>query len=394
MQRSRLGLVHLTVFLDLLGFGLILPALPFYAERFGGGLSVGALLASYSLAQLVSAPLLGRLSDRVGRRPVLLVALAGSVVSFTLLGLADGYALLLLARTLAGFAGGSIATAQACIADVTAPADRSRAMGRLGASIGLGFVFGPALGAALSGYGFGAAAFVAAGLAAVNLVGAYFLLPETRPVRTTSVVRRASWRLLGEAVRKPVLLPLLGATFLLMAAIVAMETTYALLGERLFALTPKGMGFVFTFVGLTMAAVQGGLAGRLQKRFGERSLVVAGAALVAVAMLALPHLASFGDSLVALGLLAVGQGLANPNLSSLVSRSAGADEQGGVLGLSQSLSAAARASAPLLAGALFDVGPVWPYLLGAMSAAAAGLLLVATRAALATPDRAATPAGA
>ncbi|HEY8478115.1 MAG TPA: MFS transporter, partial [Chloroflexota bacterium] len=187
MRRSPLLVVYVTVFVDLLGFGIILPNLPFYALSFGAtGLWIGAILTAYSAAQLVGAPLLGRVSDAVGRRPVILLSLVGSALSFTLTGLADTLFLLLLARALAGLFGGSIAAAQAYIADATPPEDRAKHMGMLGAAIGMGFVFGPALGAALSPLGFSAAAFCSAGLAAANFLFGVFALVEPRRARVPS----------------------------------------------------------------------------------------------------------------------------------------------------------------------------------------------------------------
>ncbi len=204
-MKPGLPVVYVTVFIDLVGFGIILPQLPFYAESFGAtGVWVGAILTAYSAAQLVGASLLGRLSDRVGRRPVLLMSLAGSAASFLLCGLAHSLWLLLVARALAGLFGGSIAAAQAYIADVTAPGERAKYMGLLGAAIGLGFVFGPALGSRLARFGFGAAAFTSAGLAAANLLFAFFRLPETRGAEERRHAHsRVDWSNLLDALHHP-----------------------------------------------------------------------------------------------------------------------------------------------------------------------------------------------
>jgi DHA1 family tetracycline resistance protein-like MFS transporter len=238
--------------IDLVGFGLILPQLPFYAERFGAtGVWVGAILTAYSAAQLVGASLLGRLSDRVGRRPVLLLSLAGSAASFLLSGFADSLWLLLLARALAGLFGGSIAAAQAVIADVTTPTERARYMGLLGASIGLGFVFGPALGSFLARFGFGAAAFAAASVAAGNFVFAFFRLPETRGAEQRRHAHsRPDWSNLLHALHHPSIGRLLAATFLHLA-FVAMEATFAL-SARPASPRCRPPGFVFAYVGVVM----------------------------------------------------------------------------------------------------------------------------------------------
>jgi DHA1 family tetracycline resistance protein-like MFS transporter len=376
-MKRGLDVVYLAVFVDLLGFGIILPLLPFYAERFGAtGLWVGAILTAYSAAQLVGASFLGRLSDRIGRRPVLLMSLAGSSVSLFLSGLAHALWPLLLARALAGLFGGSIAAAQAYVADVTAPEERAKYMGLLGASIGLGFVFGPALGAGLAHWGFGAAAFAASGIAALNFALAYFRLEETRPKeRLHDPHSRVDWSHLVDAIRHPSLRRFLGATFLVTAAFVAMEATFALLGEVRFGLNSSRLGLVLTFVGVVMVIVQGGLVGRLVARFGERALAVTGALLLAASLGSLPFAPSLAFAFAALGVLGAGQGLLSPTLSTLVSRASGKDEQGGLLGLGQSLAAAARAVGPIAAGWLYDYGHAVPYSAAAALAVVAALLV-------------------
>lgn len=372
-MKPGLPVVYFTVFIDLVGFGIILPQLPYYAEAFGAtGVWVGALLTAYSATQFLGASFLGRLSDRIGRRPVLLASLAGSAVSLVLSGLATSLATLVLARALAGLFGGSIAAAQAYVADSTTLEERARYMGFLGASIGLGFVLGPALGSGLARYGFGAAAFVAAGLAAANLVFGLFKLPETHgPERRHLPASRPDLSHLAAALRHPSMGRLLAATFLATLAFVAMEATFALLAEHRFGLDPARLGLVFTYVGVVIVVVQGGLVGPLAARFGERALAVAGALLMAVGLGALPAAPGLPGVLVLLGLLAAGQGLTSPMLSTLLSRAADEDEQGGTLGLGQSLAAAARAIGPLGAGWLFDRAMGAPY------AAAAAAMVVA-----------------
>ncbi len=373
-MKPGLPVVYFTVFLDLVGFGIILPQLPYYAEAFGAtGVWVGAILTAYSAAQLVGASILGRLSDRVGRRPVLLMSLAGSAASFLLCGLAHSLWLLLVARALAGLFGGSIAAAQAYIADVTAPGERAKYMGLLGAAIGLGFVFGPALGSGLARFGFGAAAFTSAGLAAANLLFAFFRLPETRGAEERRHTHsRVDWSNLLDALHHPSIGRLLAATFLSTLAFVAMEATFALFGEARLGLNAGRLGLVFAYVGVVMVVVQGGLVGRLAPRFGERALATAGALIMAASLAALPLTHSLGAALGVLAGLAVGQGLTTPMLSTLLSRATDADEQGGTLGLGQSLAAAARAVGPIGAGWLYDRAVGVPY-----AASAAVMVLAA-----------------
>lgn len=366
---SPLLIVYLTVFIDLLGFGIILPILPFYAQQYGAtGVWVGALLTAYSATQFVGAAFLGRLSDRIGRRPVLLLSLLGSTLSLILTGLANSLALLLLGRALAGLFGGSIATAQAYIADTTPPSQRAKYMGLLGASIGMGFVFGPAIGAGLAGFGFGTAAFAAAGLAGANLVFAFFALPESRRADQASQRAQLSLGQLAKALRHPSIGRILIATFLVTFAFVSMEATAALLGEQRFGLNAASLGIGFTFIGLVMVIVQGGLIGRVSARYGEQAVAAAGAVVMGLALAIIPFAPSLALAAFVAVFLAVGQGLVSPTLSTLLSREASANEQGGTLGIGQSLAALARAVGPLVAGWLFDQGGALPFVFGALLA--------------------------
>lgn len=358
-------IVYLTVFLDLLGFGLILPLLPYYAQTFGAtGLTLGALTTAYSAAQFLGAPIMGALSDRYGRRPILLLTLLGSAVSLTCAGLASSLLQLTLARLVAGLCGGSIAAAQAFIADVTTPETRAKYMGLLGACIGLGFVLGPAMGAALAPYGFSTAAYAAAALAGLNFIWGLFKLPETRS--TTQGERQSAFSLgvLRDALKAPVIRPILGATFLTTVGFVAMETTYPLLGAQFYGVDARDLGKIFTFIGVIMVIIQGGVLGRWVKRYGEFSTAITGMVINAVALAALPFVSSLNASVALLGGLALGQALSSPTLSTILSRSASKEAQGSTLGLGQSLSAFARAIGPLIAGFLFDVRVSIPYIVG------------------------------
>jgi DHA1 family tetracycline resistance protein-like MFS transporter len=369
LRRTPLAAVYLTVFIDLLGFSIILPLLPFYAERYGAtGVWVGALLTAYSAVQFVSAPILGRLSDRIGRRPVLLLSLAGSALSLALTGVAHSLWLLLAGRALAGLFGGSIATAQAYVADVTPAEERARYMGLLGASVGLGFVFGPAVGAAFSPLGFGAAAFFAAGLATANFVLTYLRVPESRTPASPLAGRRPSRTGIVAAFGRPAVARIVVAMFLTTFAFVGLEATFALFSQRRFGLGARGFGLAFTYVGIVVVVVQGGLVGRLNARYGERMLAAGGAALMGLGLLGVAFAPDLALGMLMLTVLALGQGLANPALSSLLSRESHADEQGSTLGVGQSMTAAARASGPLLAGLLYDAQFALPYVAGALLA--------------------------
>jgi DHA1 family tetracycline resistance protein-like MFS transporter len=378
---ASLGVVYATVFIDLLGFGIILPALPYYADRLGaGGLWLGMVLTAYSLAQLLGAAILGRLSDRFGRRPVILLSLAGSSVSMALTGIAPSLTALVAARALAGLFGGSIAAAQAYIADVTRPEERSRFLGYLGAATGMGFVLGPALGALLIRWGFAATAFAAAALAAAALLLALVRLQESLPPEARSgSLRRAALADLRNAWARRGLRPVLAATFLTGFAFVGMETTLAYLGKRRFGLDERGLGLLLVLVGVVVVGIQGGLIGRLTKRFGDRRPAIWGAGLMAVALAVLPLCASFGAAAAVLSLLAAGRALSAPTLTALLSRLSSTSEQGGALGLGQSLAAGARTVGPLATGWLFDLGPARPYMLTAVLAVVAATVLAGGR---------------
>ena len=369
--RGALVTVYLAVFIDLFGFGILLPALPYYAQKLGAsGLTLGILFSSYSVAQLLGAAALGRLSDRFGRRPVMLASLAGSAVSFALCALATTLPMLAGARALAGLFGGSIAAAQAVIADVTRPEERARFMGLLGAAVGLGFVAGPAVGALLAPWGFGAAAWVAAGMALLNLALAAVLLQETRHP-ASDAARRFRFDLLLSALERRPLNRYLAATFLNTFAFLALEVTLAFLIAQRFALHERGFGGIMVFVGVLIVIGQGGLVGPLTRRLGEARLATWSCVGLALALLAVPSMPTLPLLLVALGAAALTQSLASPSLATLLSRASGADEQGGVLGLGQSLSALARAVSPAIAGALWDLGALWPYAAGAAVAVVA-----------------------
>jgi len=341
------------VFVDLLGFTLVLPSLPFRVTDLGGdALWLGVVLTAYSVCQAVAAPVLGRLADRHGRRRLLLLSLAGSAASLALMGLAGTLWLLLVARAVAGLCGGSIGVAQAFAADLAGPAGRTKAMGRVGAAIGLAFTLGPALGALSAPLGFAATAFIGAGIAAANGIVAAFVLPEGRAAahRPAPGRRVAPW-------------PLLAAGFAAMAAFVGMETTVAFLATARFGAGPALVGVLLASAGLVLVVVQGFLVAPAARRWGEGRLAVAGAVLMAAGLFALPFLA--GVPFVAAVLVAAaGNGVVTAMTASLLAGAGPSGELGARMGQGQSAASAARASGPLAAGALFDVAMAAPYLLG------------------------------
>ncbi len=370
---SPLGIVFTTVVIDLVGFGIVLPILPLWAETFGASpTQIGLLTASYAVMQLLFAPIWGRLSDRVGRRPVLLVSIFMTAAAFLLYGLAGTFVVLLVSRLFAGAATANIAIARAFVADVTPPEGRAKGMGLIGAAFGLGFVLGPAIGSALSHVSLSLPGIAAAGLAAANGIAAYFVLPEPehREVREVAAHNRfvAFFREMG----RPGIRRVIFIYFLTVLAFSAMEATYAFLVKERYLLSDRSVGLLFAYIGVIVVVVQGGLIGRLTRRFGEKALLVVGVLLQAVALAALPFAGSVAGLLVATAPLAVGSGLAQPSLSSLLSRFARADEQGGTLGIGESAAAFGRIIGPEAGTWTFGRWfPAFPYLAGA------GLMVVA-----------------
>ncbi|WP_374440895.1 MFS transporter [Stella sp.] len=365
--------LFLIVFVDLVGFGIVIPLLPFYAEHFGAGPElVTMVMASYSLAQLVTAPLWGRLSDRIGRRSVLMASMAGSVVAYLLLAWAPSLAVLFLARIAAGAMAGNIAAAQAYIADVTPPERRAQGMGLIGAAFGLGFILGPAIGGVLAGHDpqdvdFLAPALAAAGLSAIAFAGATLVLRESLD-RTVPPAPRLS-RLVairrvlgGGGVARFILIG-----FATIAVFAGMETTFALWSSRTFGWGPAQNGYLFAFVGIIGAVLQGGAIGPLTRRFGEARLLAAGLVLIAAGLAGIAATTTVAMLFAASALLGIGFGMANPSLASLVSRGAGPGDQGMVLGVNQSAGSLARVLGPLAAGVAFaHLGKSAPFLLGAV----------------------------
>lgn len=390
--RRALITVFLTILLDLIGFGMILPLLPFYAQELQATpFQIGLLFSSYSLAQLTFAPLLGRLSDRAGRRPVLLGSIAGSAASYLLFAGASSYAVLLLARSLSGMAAANYAIAQAYMADVSSPENRSRAMGLVGAAFGLGFVLGPALGGVLAHAGGPRLVPLAAAvLSGINLLIALFGLPESLSPELRGRARESSSWLgiasLRAAWRDGAMRGLMVLFFLVMFCFSMMETTLALFCQERFGFGTRETSWLFVFVGVVLVVVQGGLLGRLVKRFGERRLIVAGIVLMTVGLALLPLTprsiplvwTHAGLLLASLFLLAVGQGVHNPSSLGLLSRLTDEGSQGSVIGVSRSFGALARTLGPTAGTWLFGaLGAGWPFW------TASGLMLVALAVAFA-----------
>jgi multidrug resistance protein len=375
---SPLVIIFVTVFIDLLGFGIIIPLLPFYAQSFGANaFTIGLLGTVFSLMQFLVAPLCGRWSDRVGRRPIILAGLLASAVAYVALALADSLALIFAARILGGIAGGNIPTAQAYIADITTHENRAKGMGLVGAAFGLGFIIGPALGGILTRFGHATPMWCAAALCFANFGAALFLLPESRH-GDRDRVSLGRLDLLQRARRHAGLLPLLFVFFMASTAFSGFEATFALFTERRFGFNAERIGYVFAFIGVVLALVNGVLVGRVVPILGERRLIPMAIALIALGLLLVPATPSVPWLFAVCGTMAVGMGFNNPSLTSAVSRLADPADQGGMLGLAQSLAALGRIVGPAWGGFLFDrIGIATPFVSAAAVMSIALLLSVA-----------------
>jgi len=365
MKNRPLFAIFLIVFIDLLGFGLILPLLPYYAETFGASDTViGLLVASYAAAQLIGAPLLGRFSDRWGRKPVLLVSLAGTLVGFLLLGFAQTLLVLFLARILDGLTGGNISVAQAYITDVTDEDSRAKGLGLIGAAFGLGFILGPATGGTLSQFGYAVPALAAAGLVTVNLLMVAFWLPESLSEaqrREMAAEEQPSITLsaLIEALKRPLSGPLLITRFIFGLAFSLFQTIFSLYALRRFNLDAQQTGYILAYVGLLAAIVQGGLIGVLTKRFKEDLLIILSVAIMALSLLAWGFAPSVTVLLIILAPTALAGGVLNTVISSALTKSVRQQEVGGLLGLAASLESLTRVVAPTLGGILLGQLGTW-----------------------------------
>lgn len=369
MRGSPLIPIFLTVFIDLVGFGIIIPALPFYVRSFGADAgTLGLLTATFSLMQFLFMPILGDLSDRLGRRPVIIFSLIGTAVSALLMGVANtwgGLALLFVARALSGISGATISTAQAYIADVTTPEKRAAGMGLIGVAFGLGFILGPTFGGILS-HRFGVTVpflFVAV-LALANAGLAWWMLPE--PERRQAPTTKGS-RLLAikEALSRGETAIPIHLFSLTILAFTNLETTLALLTLDRYGLTSEQTGYLFAYMGVMITVVQGGLIRRLVPLLGEQRLVWMGTASTGLAMLLIGVRGELPFLILALGGVALGQGVLNPSLSSILSRQAPEGKQGLILGVSQSLGSLARVVGPIMGGFLYSrVGMAAPYVAG------------------------------
>ena len=382
MKKSPLLPIFLIVFIDLLGFGLILPLLPYYAEEYGATPTIiGMLVASYAAAQFIGAPLLGRLSDRLGRRPVLLLSVAGTGIGFLLLGFAEPIGnliagwinpqaadvfvlgVLFASRILDGLTGGNITVAQAYITDVTDEQNRARGLGIIGAAFGLGFIIGPAVGGALSNWGYSLPAFVAAAVSLVNLFLIFFLLPESLTLEQRKDAQQNrrppfTFSALMQAIKRPRVGPLLQVRFFFALAFATFQTIFALFAQSI-GLSSQTTGYVLAYVGLLSVITQGGLIGPLTRRFKENTLMITGLWVMTGALFAWSFTHNLWQVLLLILPLAVSGGVLNTVIQSTITKAVTHQEVGGILGISGSLESITRIIAPLAGGYLLQNLGLW-----------------------------------
>lgn len=374
MSNKSLISIFLIVFIDLLGFSIVLPLLPFYANKLGANdVVVELIVASYAVAQLFGAPLLGRFSDRVGRRPVLLISIAGSLLGFIILGFARTLVLIFTSRIVDGLTGGNLSVAQAYISDVTDESNRAKGLGLVGAAFGLGFILGPVLGGLLSKVSLSLPAFAAAGLTLVNLILVFFWLKESlTPERKAQIMianKQPPFTLkaLMDALRQPVVGPMLHSRFFFGIAFSMFQTVFALYGLRKFNFNESSTGYILAYVGLLSVIVQGVIVGRLTKRFNEKNLIFYATALMMISLAGWALAPNIVVLLIVLIPTALAGGIFNTVINSIVTKSVKSEEIGGTLGISTALESATRVFAPTLGGILiYQLGPSAPGIFSAL----------------------------
>lgn len=377
MKKTALLIIFLTVFIDLLGFGILIPILPIFASKQLGitDFEIGILFASFSLVQFIFNPIMGRMSDKYGRRPLILISLVSTVISYIIFSFANSFWLLLLSRLLAGFGGSNIAVAQAYIADVTPVEERSKGMGLIGMAFGMGFMLGPMVGGFLSGFGYSVAGLVSAGFSFTALFFAFFMLKESlnfgqntageTPAAPQGKIFDVEFT--RKVLKNSDVSILIFLFFLVTFSSANIFGTFALLGNKVYKLNDRHVGYLFTIMGVVSAAVQGGLIKFLAGKIKDKVLIAAGTFIMIFGLGLLPYGGNFAGLALIISIQAVGTGMLQPVVLSMISKYAGENEQGGVLGLNQSLSALARVLGPLWGGFSFEyIGYEFPFITGAV----------------------------
>ncbi|NTW48381.1 MAG: MFS transporter [Chlorobiales bacterium] len=370
MKMSPFVILFLTMFIDLVGFGIVLPLLPTFAKDIGASpLMIGFVAASFSVMQFFFAPIWGAISDQIGRRPVILISVAASAISYLIFSQATAVWILIVSRVLAGIGSANISTTQAYITDITDSSNRSKAMGIIGAAFGLGFVLGPPIGGILkTQYGISMVGYAAAALTTFDLILAFFFLPESlKEKKPATRIQLFSFAKMADAFRRPAISRIMIATFLFVFAFVNMQVSAALLWKEHFGVTDESIGYLFAFVGVVSVIVQGGMIGKLTKRFGERKVFLLGNIIMAIGLFSIPYIPTdslFSIGLIFLGMLSVGNGLTVPVGTSLISLYTPNREQGEILGIAQSVGSFARILGPFSGSMLYGIEMQAPYIVG------------------------------
>jgi len=366
MKRSSLLVLFLTVFIDLIGFGMVIPFLSFYAREYGAsGTTVGAVVGIYSIMQFFFAPVWGRVSDRIGRRPVILVSLTASCIGYFLFGVAHSLAVLFVSRIIAGIGGANIGTAQAYIADTTTVENRAKGMGLIGAAFGLGFILGPPLSGVLSTVGIHHGlhgnflpGMVAGSMSLIALCIALFVLGESKKPDTmvrTGVPPQFDRRVWAELWEQRMLLAIMLTLFLMLLAVAGMETSVTLHARDRFHFTQMQLAYFFLFMGVIVATIQGGLVGRLARKFGERTLVAVGTASYTLGLALVPLIWRVPLLYFVGFFISIGTGLCYPCLTSLVTKTSPPSEHGSMLGIATAVGSLARFVGPVAMGFMYDL---------------------------------------
>lgn len=374
-----LGVLFFTVFLDLLGFGLIIPILPIYAKDLGAsGLMIGAIVGGFSLMQFFFASFWGGLSDRYGRRPIMLTSIAIMALSYGLFSQATTLALLLFSRLLSGFGSANISAAQAYISDVTAPENRTKAFGIMGAAFGMGFIFGPPIGGYLKeNFGLEYVGYAAMAFCILNFISAYFLLPESlKEKNPNSRIIPNPFGDLKMGFSKEIVRQLLVINFVFIVGFSLMQVTASLMWKEIYHLTEAQIGYVFAFIGILAVVIQGGLIGTINKKLGEKKMLVMGNILMMIGLASMPWVPEdyfIPLELLSLVVISFGVAFLTPTINTLISKVISEKEQGKFLGINQSFGSLARFIGPIIGGPMYIVAYQFPYI-------GSGILLALTTA--------------
>lgn len=375
-NKTALTLIFLTVFIDLLGFGILIPILPSFSVKIlkVDEAAIGIAIASYSFIQFLFNPILGKISDKYGRKPVIVVCLLLNALGYVVFAFTHSYPVLLLSRVIAGIGGSSIGVAQAYIADITTRENRSKGMGLIGSAFGLGFVFGPLIGGLLSDYGYSITGFASASFSFIAFILTFIYLPESLKVKNPAEVNYSPQKrklfdidAMKKILHKPDLAVLVLLFFILTFSFANIYGTFALLGLKVYGFTDRQNGYMFGIVGLTSAIVQGGLIGWVNKVMNKKSILIIASLIISLMLALIPYAGSFLGLAIVSIILSYGTGTFQPTVLSLISEVTSEAEQGITLGLNQSLSSFARVLGPLWGGFAFEyLGYPFPFLTGAV----------------------------